>query len=238
MAPLDRPNSPGLAGARAAVFDAYGTLFDVASAAERAREALGPRWQPLAELWRAKQLQYTWLRSLMGRHADFWRVTGDALDFAMESLGIADAELRARLMSLYERLGAYPEARPALEQLRAAGLKLAILSNGAPRMLAAAAESAGLAPLLDAVISVEDVGVFKPSPAVYRLAPDRLGLWPSEIAFVSSNGWDACGAKAAGLRVAWCNRAGQPRERIPEAPDAEIRSLAELPALVGAPAPS
>jgi 2-haloacid dehalogenase len=233
MAPLDRPNSPGLAGTRAAVFDAYGTLFDVASAAERAREALGPKWQPLADLWRAKQLQYTWLRSLMGRHADFWRVTGDALDFAMESLGIADDELRARLMSLYERLAAYPEARTALEQLRAAGLKLAILSNGAPRMLAAAAESAGLAPLLDAVISVEDVGVFKPSPAVYRLAPDRLGLWPSEIAFVSANGWDACGAKAAGLRVAWCNRAGQPRERIPEAPDAEIRSLAELPALVG-----
>jgi 2-haloacid dehalogenase len=232
MTPLDRPEPPGLRGARAAVFDAYGTLFDVASAAERAKESLGPKWQPLAELWRAKQLQYTWLRSLMGRHADFWRVTGDALDFAMESLGVGDRELRERLMSLYERLGAYPDARPALERLRAAGLKLAILSNGAPRMLAAAAESAGLARLLDAVISVEEVGVYKPSPPVYRLAPDRLGLWPSEIVFVSSNGWDACGAKAFGLRVAWCNRAGQPRERIPEAPDAEIRSLSELPALV------
>ena len=234
MSRLERPDSPGLQGARAAVFDAYGTLFDVASAAERAREALGPNWQPLAELWRAKQLQYTWLRSLMGRHADFWHVTGEALDFAMESLGIADAELRARLMALYERLGAYPEARPALQRLRAAGLKLAILSNGAPRMLAAAAESAGIAHLLDAVISIEEVGVYKPSPAVYRLAPDRLGLWPSEIAFVSANGWDACGAKAAGLRVAWCNRTGQPQERIPEAPDAEIRSLAELPELVRA----
>jgi 2-haloacid dehalogenase len=233
MAGLE-PESRGLAGARAAVFDAYGTLFDVANAAERARESLGAKWQPLADVWRAKQLQYTWLRSLMGRHADFWRVTGDALDFAMESLGIADAGLRAQLMSLYERLGAYPEARPALERLRAAGLKLAILSNGAPRMLAAAAESAGLAPLLDAVISIEEVGVYKPSPAVYRLAPDRLGLWPSEIAFVSSNGWDACGAKAAGLRVAWCNRAGQPQERIPDTPDVEIRSLAELPGLVGA----
>jgi 2-haloacid dehalogenase len=232
MARLERADSPGLKGARAAVFDAYGTLFDVANAAERAKEALGAKWVPLAELWRAKQLQYTWLRSLMGRHADFWRVTSDALDFALESLGIADAGLRARLMSLYERLGAYPDARPALERLRAAGVRLAILSNGAPRMLAAAAESAGLAPLLDAVISVEDVGVYKPSPAVYRLASDRLGLWPSEIAFVSANGWDACGAKAAGLRVAWCNRAGQPRERIPEPPDAEIRSLAELPALV------
>jgi 2-haloacid dehalogenase len=232
MSRLERPDSGGLGGARAAVFDAYGTLFDVASAAERAREALGAKWQPLAEAWRAKQLQYTWLRSLMGRHADFWHVTGDALDFAMESLGVADAGLRERLMSLYERLDAYPDARPALEQLRAKGLKLAILSNGAPRMLAAAAESAGLAPLLDAVISVEEVGVYKPSPAVYRLATDRLGLWLSEIAFVSSNGWDACGAKAAGLRVAWCNRAGQPRERVPEPPDVELRSLAELPALV------
>src|SRR5512141_1612746 len=115
MSRLERPDPGGLAGARAAVFDAYGTLFDVASAAERAREALGEKWQPLAELWRAKQLQYTWLRSLMGRHADFWRVTGDALDFALEALGIADPDLRDQLMALYNRLGAYPEARPALE---------------------------------------------------------------------------------------------------------------------------
>jgi 2-haloacid dehalogenase len=220
-------------GARAVVFDAYGTLFDVASAAERAQQELGARWQPLAELWRAKQLQYTWLRSLMGRHADFWQVTGDALDFALESLGIADGALRGRLMSLYERLGAYPEARAALEALRATGLRLAILSNGAPRMLAAAAESAGLAPLLDGVLSVEEVGIYKPSPAVYRLALDRLKLAPAEILFVSANGWDACGAKASGLRVAWVNRAGQPAERIPEPPDAVVRSLAELPGLVG-----
>jgi 2-haloacid dehalogenase len=220
-------------GVRALVFDAYGTLFDVASASERAKEALGARWQPLAELWRAKQLQYTWLRSLMGRHADFRQVTGDALDFAMESLGVADDALRARLMSLYERLDAYPDARPGLEALRARGLRLAILSNGAPAMLAAAAESAGLAPLLDAVLSVEEVGVYKPSPAVYRLAADRLRLAAPELLFVSANGWDACGARAAGLRVAWCNRAGQPAERIPEPPDVVVRSLAELPALVG-----
>jgi 2-haloacid dehalogenase len=234
MARADETPVVRLEGVRAVVFDAYGTLFDVASASERERAALGDRWQPLAELWRAKQLQYTWLRSLMGRHADFWRVTGDALDFALESLGIADPALRLRLMSLYERLGAYPEARPSLEGLRAQGLRLAILSNGAPRMLAAAAESAGLAPLLDAILSVEDVGVYKPSPSVYRLALDRLELRPAEIAFVSANGWDACGARAAGLRVAWCNRSDQPRERIPEAPDVEIRSLAELPAIVAA----
>jgi 2-haloacid dehalogenase len=218
--PLHDP-STGLQGVRAAVFDAYGTLFDVASASERAKAALGDRWQPLAELWRAKQLQYTWLRSLMGQHADFWRVTGDALDFAMESLGVSGVEL-----------GAYPDARPALEALRARGLRLAILSNGAPRMLDAAADSAGIAPLLDAVLSVEQVGIYKPSPAVYRLALDQLRLWPNEILFVSANGWDAAGAKAAGLRVAWCNRTGQPQERLGLTPDVTLRSLAELPALV------
>ena len=153
------PSATPLQGIRAAVFDAYGTLFDVASASERSREALGERWQPLAELWRAKQLQYTWLRSLMGRHADFWKVTGDALDFAMESLGLHDAGLRGRLMSLYERLGAYPEARPALEALRAAGLRVAILSNGSPRMLAVAVRSAGLDDLVGDILSVEAVGV-------------------------------------------------------------------------------
>jgi 2-haloacid dehalogenase len=223
-----------LQGVRAAVFDAYGTLFDVASASERARGSLGDKWQPLAELWRAKQLQYTWLRSLMGRHADFWRVTGDALDFAMAALGIEDDGLRARLMALYERLGAYPEARPALEALRKAGLHLAVLSNGSPRMLAAAGEAAGLALLLDEVLSVESVGIYKPHPSVYRLALDQLRLWPSEILFVSANGWDACGAKAAGLRVAWCNRSGQPAERLGLEPDVVIRGLDELPALVGA----
>ncbi len=226
--------SAPLQGVRAAVFDAYGTLFDVASASERAQAALGDRWKPLAELWRAKQLQYTWLRSLMGRHADFWKVTGDALDYAMEALGIEDDGLRARLMTLYNRLGAYPEARPTLEALRAAGLRLAVLSNGSPRMLAAAGEAAGLTPLLDTVLSVEAVGIYKPHPSVYRLALEALRLWPNEILFVSANGWDASGAKAAGLRVAWCNRAAQPAERLGEPPDAVVTSLAELPALVGA----
>ncbi len=215
------------------VFDAYGTLFDVASAAARAAPELGERGKPLAELWRAKQLEYTWLRSLMGRHADFWKVTGDALDYALGSLGIEDRDLRMRLLSAYERLDPYPDARGALERLRKGGLRLAILSNGAPRMLAASAQHAGLAPLLDEVISVEEVGVYKPHPSVYRLAPQRLGVWASEIAFVSANGWDACAAKAFGLRVAWCNRAGQPPERIPELPDVAIRSLGELPALFG-----
>jgi 2-haloacid dehalogenase len=224
--------SRSLDGVRACVFDAYGTLFDFASAAARCPDVPEERRAALTALWRDKQLQYSWLRTLENRYADFWQVTGDALDFALETFQISDAELRARLMSLYERLGAYADARPTLEALRAAGLQLAILSNGAPRMLAAASESAGLAPLLDAVLSVEQVGIYKPSPSVYRLALDHLRLWPNEIVFVSANGWDAAGAKAAGLRVAWCNRTGQPQERLGEPPDAEIRSLAELPALV------
>jgi len=168
----------------------------------------------------------------MGRHADFAQVTQDGLDFALESLGLTDAPLRARLLALYERLAAYPDARGALAGLRASGLRTAILSNGSPAMLGAATRSAGLEPLLDAVLSVEEVGIYKPHPSVYQLAVDRLGVAPGEILFVSSNGWDAHGAKAFGLRVAWCNRLGQPKERLPGQPDAEVRSLAELPALV------
>jgi 2-haloacid dehalogenase len=218
---------------RAAVFDAYGTLFDVASAAAAARDALGDRWQAIAALWRTKQLEYTWLRSLMGRHADFAQVTADALDFALEATGGGDAALRARLLGLYETLSAYPDARPALEALRARGLRTAILSNGSPAMLAAATRSARLDALLEAVLSVEEVGVFKPHPSVYEIAVRRLGLAPSEILFVSSNGWDAHGAKAFGFRVAWCRRAPQPAERLPTPPlDAVVASLAELPALL------
>jgi 2-haloacid dehalogenase len=222
-----------LAGARAVVFDAYGTLLDVASAAGQARDVLGDRWQPLSELWRRKQLEYSWLRSLMGRHADFWQVTGDALDHALEALRVAEPGLRQRLMDAYARLDAYPDAVPLLGRLRGRGLRLAILSNGSPRMLAQAARSARIDALLDHVLSVEEVGTYKPHPSVYRLACDRLGAWPAEIAFVSANGWDAWGAKAAGLRVAWCNRSGQPKERLTEPPDAELRSLDELPALLG-----
>ncbi len=219
-------------GIRACVFDAYGTLFDVNSAAEHESAALGEVWQPLAELWRGKQLQYTWLRSLGGRHADFWQVTGEALDFAMASLKLADPALRERLMDLYLHLNAYPEVSATLTQLKAAGLQLAILSNGSPKMLSAAVDNAGITPLLDAVLSVEDAGVFKPHPAVYQLAVDRLGVAQGEICFVSSNGWDAYSARAFGLRVAWCNRFGQAAEHIPAPPDWEIVSLAELPAIV------
>ncbi|OGA14331.1 MAG: haloacid dehalogenase, type II [Betaproteobacteria bacterium RIFCSPLOWO2_02_FULL_63_19] len=221
-----------LPGIKACVFDAYGTLFDVASAAAREKDALGAKWQPLAELWRAKQLQYTWLRGLMGRHADFWQVTRDALDFALASLDLEDQPLRERLMALYLELQAYPEVKDTLARLKANGMKLAILSNGEPKMLAAAARNSGIADLLDAVLSVEEVQVFKPHPSVYRLPADRFGLGPQNMCFVSSNGWDAHAAKAFGYRVIWCNRFAQAPERIPQDPDGQIETLAALPGIV------
>jgi 2-haloacid dehalogenase len=223
-----------LPGIRACVFDAYGTLFDYASAAAGCRDALGDHLGPLTTLWRDKQLQYTWLRALQARHADFWQVTGEALDFALETLGLDDPPLRARLMDLYLSLDAFPEASAMLHRLKAAGLKTAILSNGSPEMLDAVVKKAGIAELLDAVLSVELVGVYKPHPKVYQLAVDRLAIPAGAIAFQSSNAWDAHAASAFGMRVVWCNRYGQRPERLPGKPDREIASLAELPALVGA----
>lgn len=226
-----------MAGAARAIsvcaFDAYGTLFDVNSAARLARDALGAEWQPLAELWRSKQLQYTWLRSLMGRHADFWQVTGEALDFALAARGIHDPPLRERLMKLYLELDAYPEVTSVLETLAGAGRRRAILSNGSPRMLEAAVGRAGIGARLDAVLSIEAVGVYKPHPSVYRLVVDRFEVVPAEVCFVSANAWDAWAAKAYGFFVVWCNRFAQPPEQLGAAPDAEVRTLAELPVLLG-----
>jgi 2-haloacid dehalogenase len=188
----------------------------------------------LTALWRDKQLQYTWLRAAQQRHADFWQVTGDALDFALDTLRLDRPSLRDRLMALYLTLDAYPEVASTLERLKRAGMRTAILSNGTPDMLAAAVKGTSLEGLLDAVLSVEEVHAFKPDPRVYQLAVDRLGLPASAIALQSANAWDAHAASAFGMRVVWCNRFGQRRERLPGEPDREIRSLAELPALVGA----
>jgi 2-haloacid dehalogenase len=184
-------------------------------------------------LWRDKQLHYTWLRAAQGRHADFWQVTGDALDFALETLGITTPDLRERLTTLYLTPDAFPEVPDVLRHLKSAGLPTAILSNGTPAMLDAAVRSAKLEELLDAVISVEEAGVYKPHPAVYQLAVDRFGVPPSAIAFQSANAWDAHAASAFGMQVVWCNRYGQRRERLPGAPGREITSLADLPALLG-----
>jgi len=170
------------------------------------------------------------LRAAQGRHADFLQVTADALDFTLETLGLE--RLRGRLLELYFTLAAFPEVPEVLAKVRAAGLQTAILSNGTPAMLAAAVGAAGLACRFDAVLSVEEVGAFKPDRRVYQLAVGRLGIPSAAIAFVSSNGWDAHAASAFGMQVVWCNRYGQRRERLPGTPDREIRTLAELPALL------
>lgn len=223
-----------LSGVKVCVFDAYGTLFDFATAANGCRDVLGDGVVPLTNLWRDKQLQYTWLRAAQGQHADFWQVTGDALDFALETLGAHRPGLRDRLMTLYLTLGTFPEVPEVLKRLKSAGLRTAILSNGSPKMLHAAVTGAGLGDLIDAVLSVEEIRVYKPSPKVYQLAVDRLDVPASAISFQSSNAWDAYAASAFGMQVVWCNRYGQRRERLPGEPDREIKSLRELPQLVGA----
>src|SRR5262249_33421968 len=224
-----------LVGVKACVFDAYGTLFDFAAAARGCRDVLGDSIDKVTALWRDKQLQYTWLRALQGRHADFWQVTGDALDFALETLAIERPGLRDRLMTLSPALDAFPEVPDVLRRLKQAGLRTAILSNGSPKMLDAVVKAAGLNSLLDAVLSVEEVGVYKPHPKVYQLASDRLGLPATAIAFQSSNAWDAYAASAFGMQVVWCNRYGQRPERLPGQPPPTVRSLSELPALLRAP---
>jgi 2-haloacid dehalogenase len=221
-------------GIRACVFDAYGTLFDVHSAVGRLRPRIGASADELSQLWRTKQLEYSWLRALMGRHADFWQVTGDALDFALDRLGIEPEPVRAPLMEAYLQLSAYPEVPDVLARLSAAGLKLAILSNGEPKMLDAAVGNAGLGDLLDAVLSVEEVGVFKPDPRVYQLAVDRLAVRADQISFQSSNAWDVNGAGCFGLRPVWINRFGAPAERLPGSAEHELKDLSGLPALLGA----
>jgi 2-haloacid dehalogenase len=226
--------STPLGGIRACVFDAYGTLFNYASAAARCSDVLGDKVGPLTALWRDKQLQYTWLRSLQGHYVEFSRVTSDALEFALAAFRVSDPALHERLMGLYSRLECFPEVPAMLVKLKQAGLRIAILSNGSPAMLTAAVAHAGLAQLFDAVLSVDAVGVYKPHPKVYQLAADRLGIPPAAISFQSSNGWDAYAASAFGMQAVWCNRYGQPPERLPGTPIAVINSLAQLPALLGA----
>lgn len=225
--------SAPLSATTACVFDAYGTLFDFLSASKRCRDALGGKAEALGQLWRTRQLEYSWLRSLMGTHADFWQVTGEALDLAMASLKIEDKALRERLMDLFLNIEAFPDARRVLERLKRAGRPAAILSNGSPAMLAAAMKSAGVADLLDAALSVEASGIYKPHRSVYELVTQRLKLPAERICFVSSNGWDAAAAAHFGFQAVWANRTGAPRERLPGTLAAEIPDLDALPALLG-----
>lgn len=218
---------------KACVFDAYGTLFDVHSAVRKGGEALGDKAAAVSELWRQKQLEYTWLRSLMGAHVDFWQVTSDGLDYALSTSGVSDRQLHDKLMGLYLTLDAYDEVADTLSVLKGAGLTTAILSNGNSRMLDAAVQSAGLQALLDASLSVEDVEIYKPDARVYQLTVDRLAVKKEEVCFLSSNCWDAKGAAHFGFKVAWINRFRRETDRLPGDFAAIIHRLDELPPLLG-----
>ena len=207
------------------VFDAYGTLFDVHSPEAQIAGDIGPEAAAISDLWRAKQLQYTWLRSLMQTHAPFDRVTEDALDYALAQYGVSSPDIRSRLLKLYMTLDAYPDAPDALTRLKSAGIVTGILSNGSPSMLASAVSSAGLGTLLDHVLSVESVGVYKPDPRVYRFGADTVGHAPGEVAFISANGWDAAGAAHFGFQVIHLNRFDQPAEVLPSGPAMVLKSL-------------
>ncbi len=217
------------------IFDAYGTLFDVTAAAREAagepgREALAEVWPGLAEDWRRKQLEYTWLRAITGEHKDFWAVTRDGLDWALDAQSLSgDANLRDRLLALYRELSAFPEVPDMLARLKAAGFATAILSNGSPGMLDDAVGSAGIGDLLDDVLSVESVGIFKPARQVYELVTTRFACARDSVLFVSSNGWDVAAATGFGFFTAWVNRAGAPQDRLGHPPHEILPDLTAIP---------
>ena len=217
----------------ACVFDAYGTLFDVHSAAAQHSHRLAEKETAVSELWRAKQLQYTWLRSLMGAYSDFWTVTENSLDYALATYGIRDSSLRADLMNSYLNLNCFDEVLNVLKVLKENDIKVAILSNGSPAMLDPVAKNSGVAEYLDACISVDSKQIYKPSAVVYQMPCDIFGINPSQVSFQSSNCWDAIGGAFFGYKVAWCNRYGQQLDQLPGTPQAEIRNLTELLPLLG-----
>jgi 2-haloacid dehalogenase len=222
------PGAVGVSERALYVFDAYGTLFDVHSAVARLRERVGPNAERLSELWRSTQMEYSWVRSLLRRHADFWRLTEDALDFAAAAVGGIDPDVRRALLEAYLSLDPYAEVLPVLSELKRRGARLAILSNGSPPMLAAATRSAGLDDLLDVVLSVEMAGIFKPDPRVYQLVLDHFSVTAGNVSFQSSNAWDVAGAAAFGFQVVWVNRQGRPRQYVDIATFREASDLSAL----------
>jgi 2-haloacid dehalogenase len=218
------------------VFDAYGTLFDVHSVVALCEQSWPGKGAALSQLWRAKQLEYTWQRSLMQRYENFARITEASLRYACLALGLpVDDERRRSLMGAYLELSTFSEVRDVLAVLKASKLRLAILSNGSPAMLRPLVANTGLRGLIGTVISVDQRKIYKPAPAVYRLAVQRMRVPKPAIGFVSSNCWDACGAKSFGFRTFWINRGGAPVDELGAAPDHVIRSLDELPALLRPP---
>lgn len=222
-----------LTGIDLCVFDAYGTLFDFNSAVARHRTVIGPKADALSEMWRVKQIQYTWLRNSMGAYAPFWQVTGEALDHCLAAHGIADRSVREKLMSAYLALDPFPEVPAMLDSLKRAGKRLAILSNGNPEMLDPMVKASGLADRFEAVLSVDDAKVFKVDPRTYQLVEKKLGVKPSKVCFLSSNCWDAHGAAHFGFNVLWVNRAGAPDDNLPGTLAGQLKDLSGLPAVLG-----
>jgi 2-haloacid dehalogenase len=221
-----------LAGTEICVFDAYGTLFDFNSAVARHRTVIGPKADALSDMWRTKQIQYTWLRNSMGSYAKFWQVTGEALDHCLAAHGIADPAVREKLMGSYLALDPFPEVPAMLDRLKRAGVRLAILSNGNPEMLDPMVASCGLADRFEAVLSVDSVGIYKVAPEVYGLVEARCGVKPGKVCFLSSNCWDAHGAAHFGFRTVWVNRAGAPDDNLPGKLTAQVKDLSHLPSLL------
>lgn len=219
------------------IFDAYGTLFDVDAAAREVASQPGQAqlaavWGTLSQDWRRKQLEYSWLRAIAGRHIPFWQVTQDALDWAMENNGLHDNALRAELLAVYKECPAFPEVDAMLKAVKDKGMNVAILSNGSPDMLVAAVRSAGIGEYLDDVLTVEEVHIYKPHRLVYDLVYDRFGVPQTEVLFASSNGWDAAGAAGYGFGTVWVNRAGAPQDRLWAAPHRTLSDLSTIPDLV------
>lgn len=213
------------------VFDAYGTLFDVHAAVRKHAAKLGPDAQKLSSIWREKQLEYSWVRALMGQYKDFWQLTQEGLDTAFSLVPSADKSLRADLLGAYWELDCYPEVPQVLSDLKATGAKIAILSNGSPDMLDAAVKASGLTDLFDEVFSVDELRTFKADPQVYEMVTTSFRIYPEEVSFQSSNRWDIAGAAAFGFRTVWMNRAGMPDEYLDLAPKAVLADLNGLTAL-------
>jgi 2-haloacid dehalogenase len=214
------------------LFDAYGTLFNVHAPVDRLAGRLGPDAAAVSALWRQKQVQYTWLRSLMNAYVPFSQITEEALDHALAAYRVKDAEIRGELLNLYRTLDAYPEVPESLRRLRSKGLTTGILSNGNPDMVQAAATAAGIRGSLEYILSADEVGIFKPDSRVYQLGVETLSLPAERICFVSSNAWDVAGAAHFGFTVVWVNRFDQYPEHLPGAPVAQVRSLDEVADLV------
>ena len=212
---------------KAIIFDAYGTLFDVNSAAEKCKDKIGDKWEPFANFWRTTQLEYTWLRSLMGRHKDFWQVTEDSLDKSMKAFNI-DSSMKNELLNLYKILSPYKEVSETLKALKEKKFKLAILSNGTPSLLKELVKSNNLNNLFDDIFSIEEVGVYKPDSKVYDIPVKKYKIKKDEIAFLSANTWDVSGGGNYGYQAIWVNRNNNIFDNLDYKPISEIKSLKEL----------